>query len=221
MRKLKKINQLVNNLNSNKPIDYSSDEFKYIEKVYNIYKDELNLLKKPKNASNKEKFTELLIVLYSVKQRFTRLFKKACEEVPGMRWYLLTHIVYDINDNHSYDWLKNFVIEYLTPTNEEVERFKEEFVNVPDIVYEAARVFDADFIPEFYDEELITIGMWDRDIRDKIVPPINIVDTLAFPCNYIGTTEMSEILSKIDIIDLSKEYGGYYGVIRDEKVEQL
>jgi len=199
----------VNRLNdSSYQIDLSSDDYKYLCRTYDTYANDLKLYKVEDSTPLKDKFTGLLFFMSKINKNFNDIFIRTVDSVPGLRMYLLTHVVFDIYDNASYDWFISFMIKYLVPTHDEIREYL--------MMGEAPCDLDVDmtkfeYIPEFFDEVLIKIGMWRKEESGRMAEPIDIIETDNMDCLIVKKADFRKIMDSFKIIDLS--------VIEDEIVE--
>ena len=199
----------MNRLNdSSYQIDLSSDDYKYLCRTYDTYANDLKLYKVEDSTPLKDKFTGLLFFMSKINKNFNDIFIRTVDSVPGLRMYLLTHVVFDIYDNASYDWFISFMIKYLVPTHDEIREYL--------MMGEAPCDLDVDmtkfeYIPEFFDEVLIKIGMWRKEESGRMAEPIDIIETDNMDCLIVKKADFRKIMDSFKIIDLS--------VIEDEIVE--
>lgn len=203
LRSLKSVNSFVNRLNDSEyKVDLSSDDYKYMCRTYDTYAFDLKLYVVPESTSIKDKFIGMFFFMNNIRKNFDKIFKRTVESVPGLRMYLLTHVVFDIGDDLSYDWFIKIMLEYLSPTEEEISEFYEMNL-IPADLDSTVDMNLYEYIPDFDDEVLIRIGIWRRDKEDRLAPPLEVIETDKMDSLIVNKLDVKKIIDGIKIIDLS------------------
>ncbi len=172
--------------------------------MYEYYVKETGLLKLGEEEMDMSKrYTYLLRFLTRMNGNFRNIFRNTVSRTPGMRIYLLTNVVFDKNDNMSRDWLTRFMIDFLTPTEED-HRELEALCRLPEDISEKFAMLNVERIPSFFDETYTLIGMWRRDVNDWITEPINTIDTKNLPTKFVKKIDVAKIIEEAGIIDCSR-----------------
>ncbi len=184
-------------------VNIDSDNWKYIKQLYELYSNEFEML--PLNLyidGALKTFSALLRLLQGIEEDFESIFIKSVESIPGMKLYLLTHSVFEIDLAYSMDWFAKFINRYLVPTDEDLE-WIEWFNSTPDAVKGYLDQFNMEYIHPYDDDILIYYGIWRWTESGRLASPIDVVDTADMPDVIVSVIDVKTIMDQYDVIDLS------------------
>jgi len=186
-------------LKSKKPVNLETD-YKYMVKLYDLYYKEFKYFKVDRfKVGAYPAFAGLLLFLQKMKSNFSSTFANTVDNTPGMRLYLITHVTFDIHDGYAIDWLIEFMIDYLIPTEDDMEEFREACI-IPKVVDDIAKEFNAVHINPLEDDVIIRVGMWNRGENDRLLTPFEMVDTALMEDILPDQRIVREILDDISVV---------------------
>ena len=170
--------------------------------VYKYYVEDTGMCKVDVDAPLKDRLMSLSRFLNNMQSRYIESFDRAVRKVPGMKYYLVTHTIFDIETPNSRDWLTRKMASYLTPDDGFIDVMKDMYT-VDSDVEEMLKIFNPVATHEYDDEVYIKFGLWMFNDAGRIEDPINIIDTFWDNDFILATNDVHDIIDSQGILDLS------------------
>ena len=193
---------MVNLIKSQEPINTESNDWKYLVKLYETFRNDLKVLDLNLYSDGAEvTFGSLLIIVSKIRENVVSMVSKAINKDRGVRLFFLTHTIFNQDDKYTRDPITKAFLNVLQPTDEDLE-FLEKFNAVPEDFYEVNEKLKCDYISPYDDDILVYVGLWNRDENDKLRPVIDIVDTVDFPDIVVDKITYRQILDSIPVVTI-------------------
>ena len=211
LRSIRKVNQHVNRIRGEGGVDKDAFDTKLVEGMFEMYSLEFMMLD-PK-LDTKHKFVELLKLLTNISDNFKDTFIRTVDNIPGMRYYLISHTIFKVDDNReSNDWFTKFMIHYLRPTDEEVNEYMGNHSKCSDklikygvdkSIAEKLEIFSPELIHQYDDDIILEFGMWNRDDDGRVKDVISVTDTGDLPSTVARKIDVEEIMRMEGVLNMS------------------
>ena len=208
---MKHLKEFVNAINSGHFVDEDSFKANIVKGIYNTYSKELKMFDVNGSMSIKNRYNGLLRLLTDIRRKFDVKFKKTVDSTPGMKVYMMTHVVFTKDDLRSSDWFTSFMMSYLFPTDKDMKDFSDLNTDMEEVLLaDGVKKTIVDgfkemgcYIPHPYDDEIILrFGLWNRDESGKIVAPIYFNDTINEPTMVARKLDVKKIIDEAGLLDL-------------------
>jgi hypothetical protein len=208
LRALRPLRALVRQLSNDKTrnsVDWKSYDNQAVQEVYELYK-ELGWIKPIKNIT--ERYKTLSVAVNYVNDRREKMLDDYIGEDKRLYYYMVAHSVFDIYDRDNSDWLVQYMICKIDPSDDEVDRLWSK-PKVPEEILELLSDFNPEPVGIVFDPIIIRYGMWENGEDGRLRNPIHFEDTLFPKKASVYRDGLSVDVADIirDIPDIDMEFG--------------
>lgn len=197
MRTSKKVSKIVNRINRQDDIDWSSWEAKNVVEALNFFLRS-GLCKKSDDF--KTQYNIFLVAFYKIDRNIEKILSIAIDKTPGLKAFMGDHSIFDSDTNKKGDWLQRFMMKKLMPTNKEVyDTFHPE--PVPQELLNKFRIFDPVQVVLEMDPIVIQYGMWRKGHTNRMLDPINITYTDFDNFEFVKPEDIAKEIAKYTHIE--------------------
>lgn len=189
-------------LRKNLPVDWESPDIKRIEESISFYLD-IGLCEKRDDTL--QQYILFFNAIKKIKVNCEGILGKIIDTVPGLKLFMIIHSSFDDEAEIYGDWLEKFMIKKLTMDENSIkEEIKDRYP--PKHLLDMFKIFDP--TPVLFELYPIRIeyGMWKKNKNQRIVDPINIIDTNWEKLEAINPTDVSKIIAEYGDISVPEVY---------------
>ena len=185
---------------------------KAVEGIYNTYSKELKLFDVDGKLSYKNRYNGLLRYVTAIRENFANTFIKTVANTPGMRYYMLTHTTFSMDDVRSSDWFVKFMMKYLEPKESDIQYGKMMDQDMSEILSEdgvsndiinSLLDFNCVLAHPYDDEVILKFGLWNRSEDGRVQRPITFSDSIDEPYKVTRTVDVKKILDEAGLLHLA------------------
>jgi hypothetical protein len=175
LKKLKKLISITEDLKNENPVDWNNWGMREVTGLCDFYIDELRWCKRYNDRLwQYEAFTHAVI---QVNEKREDILGLIIEKTKGLKAYMMIHSVFDVDQYNDGDWLVQFMIHKLAPTDDEIKRLHTP-EEIPAEIMEKLKIFNPKPLgfSRYVDDAMIRYKLWRSWEKGKPNDPVLLVD---------------------------------------------